>query len=73
MQELGMYLNIQLLAIKILGICIVCQYEIMNSIQVLDMHLNIQVLDTCISGTYIDPWYETVSSKYQIIKRAQVY
>ena len=54
-QELGIYLNIQVLAIKILGICIECQYAIMHNIKVLDMYLNIQVLGTCMPGIHIEP------------------
>ena len=72
-QVLGMHLNIQVLATKILGIYIVCQYESKHRIQVLDMYLNIQVLGTCMPGIYISSQYATVHSKYKIINSALVY
>ena len=49
-----MYLNIQVLVIKILVIYVSCQYPSMHSLQVLDMYLNIQVLGTYIPGVYIE-------------------
>ena len=49
-QVLRMYLNIQALSTKILGIYITCYYESMHSIQALYMYLNIQVLGTYMPG-----------------------
>ena len=51
-QVLGMYLNIQVLAIKILGIYIACYCASMHSIQVFDTYFNIQDFGTYMPGIY---------------------